>query len=174
MAYICLFENGTGTRHRSRADRWKVWHALRSFVLALAMAWVPFAASAFDAGQAKTVDGVTIYLGMIPAEIIKGHPQTHPEASAHGGPPGGAHEFHIVIAIFDATNGTRITDAKIFARVATLGLIGPGKALEPMKIEDTITYGNYFDLPDAGPYTIDVDIEEQGRTVKAEFAYEHY
>lgn len=142
-------------------------------VLTLGLAWIPAVAWSFDTGQAKTVDGLTIYIGAIPAEIVKGHPESHPEATMHGGAPSGSHEYHLVVAIFDAKAGTRISDAKVFAHVSSLGLVGPRKALEPMKIEDTVTYGNYFDLPDKGFYTIDLEIKRPTGTIKVGFSYEH-
>ncbi|MFZ5790102.1 MAG: hypothetical protein ACOY3L_05325 [Pseudomonadota bacterium] len=150
-----------------------ILRTLRVAIFALALAWVPFAASAIDTGQTKTVDGLTIYIGAIPAEIVKGHPGTHPEAGMHDGPPSGRHEYHLVVALFDAKTGTRISDATMFARVSSLGLVGPRKALTSMKIEDTITYGNYFNLPDRGLYTIDLEIKRASGTIKVGFSYEH-
>lgn len=142
--------------------------------LALAFLCAPLAAAAFDAGQTKTVDGITIYVGMIPAEIVKGHPEGHTEAEMHEGPSNGAHAYHLVVAIFDAGTGVRISDATVRARVASIGLVGERKMLEPMDIEDTVTYGNYFDLPDRGGYTIDLEIwRTGGMAVKVEFSYEH-
>lgn len=58
----------------------------------------------------------------MPAEIAKGQPSGHPEGAMHGGTPAGAHEYHVVIAIFDAASGTRISDASVRAKVSGLGL----------------------------------------------------
>lgn len=137
-----------------------------------AVLFVSLAASAMDIGQTKTVNGLIVDIGVIPAEIIKGHPKEHPEASAHGGPPPGQHEYHLVVAVFDAASGAGITDAKVQARVSGLGLVGPQKALEAMTIAGTITYGNYFDLPEKGLYTIDIEIERPAGRVRMEFVYE--
>lgn len=138
----------------------------------MAVLFASLAASAMDIGQTKTVQGLTVDIGVIPAEIVKGHPKEHPEATAHGGPPSGQYEYHLVVAIFDATTGARITDAKVEARVSSLGLVGPQKTLEQMAIASTITYGNYFDLPEKGPYTIDIEIERPAGRVSMEFVYE--
>lgn len=138
----------------------------------IAVMFVSLAAPAMDIGQTKTVNGLTVDIGVIPAEIVKGHPKEHPEASAHGGPPLGQYEYHLVVAVFDAASGARITDAKVEARVSSLGLVGPRKTLEQMAIAGTITYGNYFDLPEKGPYTIDIEIERPASRVRMEFTYE--
>jgi hypothetical protein len=164
---------GEAARHRVRVAGGAFRRALRRAVLALALAWIPVAALAIDTGQTKTVDGLTIYIGAIPAEIVKGHPESHTETAMHDGAPSGPHEYHLVVALFDAKTGTRISDATMFARVSSLGLVGPRKALEPMKIEDTITYGNYFNLPDRGLYTIDLEIKRPTGRISVSFSYEH-
>lgn len=142
-------------------------------LLVIALTFLPALGFAADTGQSKTASGLTVYLGMMPAAIIGGHPKGHAEAQAHGGPPRGQHAYHVVLAIFDAASGARIENVKVTARVSGLGLAGPRKSLEPMRIADTTTYGNYFDLPGKGPYRIDVEIEQAQRTVKFEFRYEH-
>ena len=145
----------------------------RLAALLAALAWPPTLGFAADVGQSQTVAGLTVYIGIVPAEIVRGHPGAHPEAQAHGGPPQGAHEYHLIVAIFDAATGTRVENAKVGARVSSLGLAGSRKVLEPMKIADTVTYGNYFDLPGRGAYTVEVEIERQQGTVRAKFDYGH-
>jgi hypothetical protein len=142
-------------------------------VLGAVILWLPGAVAALDAGQTKTAQGLTVYLGAMPAEIVRGHPTSHPEAGAHGGPPRGAHSYHLVVAIFEATTGARVSDAKVAARVASLGLAGVRKPLEPMRIAETITYGNYFDLSDKERYHITIEVEWPQGTVRFEFAYDH-
>lgn len=141
--------------------------------LFVAIATLSTAADAVDTGQAKTEHGVTVYVGALPAEIVRGHPKSHPEATAHGGPPHGEHVYHLVVAIFDAASGARITDAKVTARVASLGLAGSQRALEPMIIADTVTYGNYFNLPDKGRYRISLQITRPQGVVDMSVDYEH-
>jgi hypothetical protein len=102
----------------------------------------------------KTVDGVTFYLGVIPAEIVRDHPVEHPESAMHGAPPKGARFRHVVIALFDSKTGKRITDAQVRARVEQLGLTAERKVLEPMQIAGTTSYGNYFAMPGPASYAI--------------------
>ena len=47
----------------------------------------------------RTAGGLGVYLGVMPAELVKGQPVMH------GGVPAGRHEDHIVVAIFDAASG---------------------------------------------------------------------
>lgn len=122
--------------------------------------------------HSKTAGGLTAYLGLVPAEIVRGHAARHPEAQAHGGAPRGAHVYHVVVAIFD-TSGARVENAKVTARVSSVGLAGAQRLLEPMKIADTVTYGNYFNLPGRGRYRIDVEVERSQGPARFEFAYDH-
>src|SRR5688572_30172845 len=77
-----------------------------------------------DAGQYRTVDGVAVYLGLMPAAIVRGHPSGHPERTMHGappahaGPPAATHDYHLVAALFNAATGARISDALVSARIA--------------------------------------------------------
>ena len=53
--------------------------------------------------------------------------------------------MHRAIA-YDSAGKARITDATVSAKVSGLGLSGPQKALDPMAIANTITYGGFFDM----------------------------
>lgn len=166
-----LTRNGISGQPWDRgAPKWlqMVWLGLLFVFIVIASA-----AQAVDTGQTKSVDGLTVYFGVIPAEIIRGHPPGHPERSAHGGPPSGRHSYHVIVAIFDAATGARVTDAKVSAQVASLGLSGPTRELEPMTIADTVTYGNYFTLPSRGPYRILIEIARAQRVTKMTFDYDH-
>jgi len=121
-----------------------------------------------------TGSGLTAYLGIMPAEIVKGHPSIHPEGAMHGGPPSGAHEYHVVVAIFDTASGARVSDATVMAKVSGLGLSGPEKKLEPMIIANTVTYGGFFELT-ADLYTVRVTVKRPGAQapVVLDFRYDH-
>ena len=121
----------------------------------------------------KTVGGVTFYLGVIPAEIVRAHPIEHPESTMHGSPPKGSGSRHIVVALFDAATGARITDAKVSARVEQLELAAELKDLEPMQISGTVSYGNFYAMPGNGIYRIRIVAKRKGasRPIEAEFEY---
>ncbi len=131
--------------------------------------------AATPATQPATVDGVGIYLGVLPAVMISGHPPDHPEAAMHGGIPGGKHRFHLLVALFDAASGARIAGAQIEAQVAEIGFAGTRRRLEPMVIAGTETYGGYFKLDGDNPFRIALEIRRPGqeRVIRAEFEYRH-
>jgi opacity protein-like surface antigen len=134
------------------------------------------AAFAADSSQHKVVNGVAIYLGVLPAEMILGHPKAHPESEMHGGVPAGQHQQHVVVSLFDHATGKRISGAKVSARVHEINLAGAQKKLEPMLIAGTVSYGNYFNIPASNnPYRIRVLIELPGVAgmIEAQFDYQH-
>ena len=127
-------------------------------------------AVAADTDQSKTAGGVTVYLGVVPAEIVKGLPaSSSTEGPMHGRIPKGPHEYHIVTAVFDAATGSRISDAAVTAEVS-----GNKRKLEPMQISGTTTYGGFFDLPGFDIYTVKLEVEHgvAGPAI-LQFKYDH-
>ncbi len=133
------------------------------------------AARAADTDQSKTAGGVTVYLGVMPAEVVKGLPAgSSTERPMHGGVPKGPHEYHLVVAVFDAASGARISDATVTAEVSGLGLSGSKQKLEPMQIAGTTTYGGFVDLPGFDLYTIKLAVERSGASPAVlQFKYDH-
>ena len=121
----------------------------------------------------KTVGGITFYLGVMPAEIVRGHPSAHPESTMHGSPPKGSDSRHVVVALFDAKTGERIADASVFGRVEQVGLAAEQKELEPMQIASSLTYGNFYSMPGGGIYKIKIVVKKKGTSnrIEAEFEY---
>ncbi len=148
----------------------------RRGLLAMFLALLAAASLAADTGMHKVVDGVSIYIGVLPAQMLRGHPKTHPEGAMHGGVPGGENNYHLVVALFDEASGKRITGAWITASVSELGLAGEQKKLSPMVIAGTVTYGNYFSMPSPGQYRINLEIERAKPhthgAIAAEFEYQ--
>jgi len=143
---------------------------VRAAVL-LMMLTVAFSAWADDSAYHQVVDGMAIYIGVVQAEVVRGHPPEHPEGEMHGGPR--FNESHLTVALFDAKSGLRIRDAEI--RVTVTDYRGPGvtRKLESMLIAGSLTYGNYFPMAGAGPYRIELVIQTPGRKhpVKASFTW---
>jgi hypothetical protein len=133
------------------------------------------AASAAADGLYQSASGVAAYLGVVPAEITKGHEPTQPQGPMHGGVRDGGYQYHLVAAVFDASSGERITDATVTAQVSALGVGGPTKALEPMTIAGAITYGAYFNLRTRDLYIIVLAIKrpEAGQPITLKFTYDH-
>lgn len=164
--------DGTWGAHMGLPD----W--LRQFfiVLATTLCLAPTSfASAEQDDNYKVAQGLGIYLGVLPAGIVRGHPDSHAEATMHGIRRGG-HEYHIIIAAFDATTGARVENAKVVATVSGLGHVGQNSLeLEPMAIAGTVTYGGFVNLPGNDRYDIAVDISVPGwnAPVRVNFIYEH-
>lgn len=131
-----------------------------------------FAVAAQEAPY-KTAGGLTAYLGVMPGELVRGPGPHSAERPMHGRTPRGQHDFHLVVALFDANTGARISDATVTANVSGLGLSGTQQALEPMKIADTITYGTFVNLS-RDIYTIKLTVQRPGaQPVALNFKYDH-
>lgn len=133
------------------------------------------AAMAADDGDYKTVGGLSVYIGVVPAELVKGLPSHQSsEPPMHGGIPHGSHQYHVVAAIFDSASGARISDATVTAQISGLGLSGSQQTLDPMKIADTTTYGGFVYLP-SDVYTITLTVKRLGseQPVILNFTYDH-
>jgi len=123
----------------------------------------------------QVVDGVAIYLGIVPASLIQGHPKEHLESRMHGGVPIKGHRDHVVVALFYDATGKRIENANVKGIVMEIGMGGQQKKLDAMKIAGTITYGNYFDMPNKGTYHIKLWIRIPGMShdIEAKFTHRH-
>jgi len=141
------------------------------FGFATALLSVAVAVLAVDTTYHRVVGGVAIYLGMIPAEMARGHPREHPEGTMHGGVPAG--ENHLTVALFGDKTGERIARAEITATITGPDRFKTVKKLEPMTIAGSATYGNYFFMPGPGPYRIVLRIRlpGAGRDVEAVFTW---
>ena len=123
----------------------------------------------------KTAGNLAVYLGVLPAEMVRGHSPEHPEGKMHGGVPSAKRQHHVVIAVFDTKDGSRVSNAEVTARVGEIGLASVQKKLERMTIDKTISYGSYFSMGGPGPYRIEVEILRPGSSnpVKTSFEYSH-
>jgi hypothetical protein len=142
----------------------------RRSLLALSCAGIaalalPGTASAQDAAaNSIVVDGVLAYLGVLPAAIIRGHPSSHSEGTMHGGVPEGRHQYHLVLALFDAATGARIEAARVSVKLMELGHIGKTRLnLEPMLIAGTVTWGAFAELPSRQALELSFDVILPGR-----------
>jgi hypothetical protein len=116
--------------------------------------------------------GIAIYYATIPAEIIRGHPKEHPEATMHGGPPRSPHAYHVMAALFDAQNHQRITDAEVTAIVAEVGFTGEYKRLEKFTVADAVTFGNFFEMQPNVGYRIKITVKTPGSKEEAHVVYQ--
>ena len=148
------------------------WTAI--FVLIGITAMNPIAMAGDTPGNFISVDNIAIYLGIMPAEIIKGHPREHTESKMHGGIGADSNQNHVVVALFDNNSGKRIENAKVMGEIILDDKSNQQKTLEPMLIAGTITYGNYFDMPNNKASHIKIQIVFPGKAViEAKFSHKH-
>ncbi len=69
-------------------------------------------------GQYKTVAGMSVYVGVLPAEMLLGHPKGHHEREMHGG----ASRHPVVVALFETASGRRIANAKVKVGISSIGM----------------------------------------------------
>ncbi len=135
----------------------------RKIVPSIAFALLVVVAS-LPAGAAnptsRVVNGVAVYLGVIPAAIVRGHTSEHEESRMHGGAVAG--DTHVMIALFDDKSGKRIADAEVAAAVTGPKRYREQKRLEPMLIASAPSYGNYFSLYGPGSYRVALSIRLPG------------
>ena len=132
-------------------------------------------AAAVNPDQPIRLDGMELFFGIIPAEILRGHPSEHKERSMHGGVPRGKGVHHLVISVFDAKSRARITNATITGSITELGMAPQHEKLDAMSLGGTVRYGHYFAMPNQGPYEIVVNVQRPGagKTATARFQYWH-
>ncbi len=127
-----------------------------------------------ETGSHQQVNGIDIYIGVVPAQIAGEHLDKHEERTMHGGPPVKEGNYHLIVALFDA-NGKRITNAEVSATIAELGMSGPRKTMQPMRIGETTSFGNYFRLRGKGVYRVSIEIrrlwKHKPETIEALFDY---
>lgn len=141
-------------------------------LLAAVLGFVPGGGtSAAESSYRQIVDGIAVYFGIVPAELVRGHPPEHSEGQMHGGAPAG--ENHIMVALFERASGQRITDAEVTAAVSGKGMKRLSKRLDPMTVAGVLTYGSYFAMLGTGPYRIEVEIRRPGaaRALRASFTW---
>lgn len=159
---------------RGRAPRaWLLGQLKFGMMVVLAAAVSAWSPARAEDDWFKTAGGISAYIGVVPAEIVKGPPPHSAERPMHGGAPRGRHEYHVVAALYDAVSNARIVDATVTAQASGIGLSGSEKTLEPMKIAETVTYGGYFNLP-ADLYTIRLTVSRPGaQAVVLDFKFDH-
>lgn len=122
----------------------------------------------------KTVDGVTVYLGVVPSSVVTERLPAAEKAMHETGRTA-PNSHHVLIALFDAQSGERLSGT-VTADVSSRHGDDATKPLEAMNIGGVVTYGNYFSMEDSGTYTIDVGIQltgGHGGTRHVTFRYEH-
>ena len=142
---------------------------------AVVMLFVGTAVADHSSGYQAT-NGLTIYYAVIPAEILRSYPKGSPEAIAHESIPRGKNVHHLLVALFEGKSMERIMDAQVIVGVRETGLGWAKKRLEPMTLNDALTYCNYFTFSSHAIYTIKIEVRRPGSSavVTTEFEFRHH
>jgi cytochrome c5 len=120
----------------------------------------------------KTVGGVEIFLGFMPAEALRSLPRDSVERTMHGGIPSGPDYYHVNVSLLDAKKQAPIDDANVEIRIEQPGLSSTSKTLEPMAV-GAASYGNYVKLQKKNSYLITVRVQTPGSTRTVEAKFDH-
>jgi len=124
--------------------------------------------------QYQVVNGIAVYLTIMPAEMLRGHPKEHLESEMHSQSRiEGTNQHHIVVSLFNAKSGERLKDAAINVKVSGINFNGPVRQLELMIMSGIRSYGHFFNMPLAGAYQVELEIQtaETDEVVKVVFQY---
>ena len=136
-------------------------------------------ASAGVVDGVKTVDGLTVYLGLVPAAMTRAHPPQHAETTMHGGiARPSVHDVHLLVAVFNKATGERLNNVIVTARIHGTNLNRWTVPLTPMTVNGVLTYGGYTSLGVEQDVMISVEIKRPRerrhlRIVTADFDYAH-
>ena len=130
----------------------------------------PSAAAAVDR-LTRSVGGIEVHLGFVPAETLRAFPEGSPERAMHGGVPIGSGYYHVNVSLLDDATKAPIGDAKVELRVEQPGISGQTRTLEPVVINNFPSYGSYVRLRPRGTYVMKVQVRRSGssRPVEARF-----
>jgi hypothetical protein len=133
----------------------------------------PAAPAARTGALYKSVGGLEVHLGFVPAETLRVFPKESVERSMHGGVPGGSGHYHLNVSLLDATSKAPVAGAKVAVRVEQLGMAGETKALEPLMINNAPGYGNYVRMRAKGSYLVTVRVQRADTSAPVEAKFEH-
>jgi len=158
--------------HITRSNVWFT-RLVRAAVVGVAVAFAACESVAAESESYREVDGIAVYLGVIPSEIAGSRHRTREERTMHGGAPTGPSSYHVLVAVFDQATGERLKGLSVKATVHAHGQTTSTKPLEPMTVAGALSYGNYFAMPGSGEHQISVEILRPGaaQAVRADFTH---
>lgn len=119
-------------------------------------------------------NGITAYIGVVPAQMVASHVRMESAATMHGGIPDDRMAKHVVISLF-REDGSRIADAEVTGTVRSAEEPdrGESKPLEPFAMAGETSYGNYFRFEMHRSYLIDVSVRVPGSQAPVEFSFRY-
>jgi hypothetical protein len=127
--------------------------------------------------EVRRAGGLAIYFAAIPAAFVLGHPPEHTGEGQHGGPPEDHYAHHLIVVVFDASTGTRITDAAVTAVVHGRKHAPDQRiTLEPMSVGGAMAYGGFANMGPRDYYRVEIEVMRQGGAapVQAVFWHRHW
>lgn len=141
-------------------------------LLAGALFWAHGAALGQSAHASRQVaDGIVFHYGLVPAELVLGHLETHAERQMHGG--GRLGESHLILALFDARQKTRLAQADVTVQISLPDGQVLSQRLEPMVISGQPGFGGFASVGDPGVYKIRFDVRRPGTSTVSTAQFEY-
>jgi cytochrome c5 len=131
------------------------------------------ARAALPATLYKSVDGLDVHLGFVPAETMRVFPEGSVERTMHGGVPRGSGYYHVNVSLVDVATKARIGDAQVDIRVEQPGMSSVSKTLQPVAINNAPGYGNYVRMRGNSTYRITLQVKKAGAPQPVEAKFEH-
>ena len=130
------------------------------------------AAGAQPAHASRQTGGLVFHYGLVPSEMVLAHPQAHAERQMH---PGESRKgrSHLVLAIFDAASGERISQAEVVTHITLVGGASATKPLERMDIANLPSFGAFVPVGAPGIYKIRFEVKRPGVAGTASAEFEH-
>lgn len=134
------------------------------------LAWA--GAAAQPAPTQRQAGGLVLQYGLVPAEMVIAVSRPQAEREMHGGAAGKSGS-HLVLAIFDAASGQRISEAEVMTHITLVGGASTTKRLEPMNINDMPSFGAFVPIGAPGIYKIRFEVKRAGVEGTASAEFEH-
>jgi cytochrome c5 len=118
----------------------------------------------------KLIAGTDIYLGVLPAEMMRSR-HTSPDSKTKAAIPEGKGYFLVSVVLRDNATKADIKDAQVEARVANL-MSGETKKLDNVDVNNALSYGAYFQMAGKDPYTVTLKIRKPGAPAPIEAKFD--
>jgi hypothetical protein len=134
-------------------------------------------ASAFswgaDNSQHKAECGIYVYFCVVPAKVVQAQVKQLALESTHEKTRLAPGTHDLVVSLYDAKILDLTPSAAVSAAVTQLGLSQETKTLDLMKINNMVSYGNYFNMPfDDTRYRITLEIKRSTDHIPVSVAFE--
>lgn len=123
----------------------------------------------------KIAGNFSIYLAIMPSEMIAGPDHTPEPGTSPYQPTAAKDSHHVMVSIFEYRSGKRISKAVVSARVAGLGFSGENKALNPVEVAGATVFANSYPMIGRGPFRADIQFQTspESRAEHATFYFTH-